>query len=120
MEATNAQMQTFANERIRPFAEQFQLVLIRADQHKAAIDDVYDRADGGALWSDARTDGPPHLLKAGTGASPDDVLNFNSFITALLDVINGTGENDATKAGYVNTLRAGWAVLEDAVVRVQS
>jgi hypothetical protein len=113
MEATDIQMQTFANERVRPFAEHFRAVLIEARDHKSSIDDVYDRADGGALWNDSRTDGPPHLLKAGTGASPDDVLNFNTFITALTDIIDGVG-TDATNAA---SLRSSWAVLVDACVR---
>lgn len=112
-EATNAQMQRYADERIRPFAEHFRAVLAEAADHQAAIDDAYARAAGTDRWTDARTDGPPHLLKAGNSASPDDVLNFNSFVAALLDVIAGNG-SDATNAA---TLRANWAVLQDACVR---
>lgn len=116
-EATNQQMQAYADQRVRVFAEQFRAVYIGAIDHKSSIDDVYARAIGSNVWNDARTDGPPHLLKSGNSSSPDDMLVFNSFITALVNVIQGSGENDATKAGYVNDLRSNWAVLVDACVR---
>jgi hypothetical protein len=117
--ATDVQMQTFANERIRPFAEQFRNILAAARDNKSVIDDIYARAteNPGTQWNDARTDGPPHLLKSGydntTPANPDDMLNFNSFIAALCDIIDGVG-TDATNAA---TLRTNWAVLVDACVR---
>lgn len=106
-------MQQFANERVRPFAEQFRAVLVAARDHKSAIDDIYARATGSSRWDDARDDGPPHLLQSGNSANPDDMLNFNAFISALCDIIDGVG-TDATNAA---TLRANWAVLVDACVR---
>lgn len=115
--ATNAQMQRFADERVRPFAEQFRGVLAAAADHKSAIDDVYARAVSNDRWTDGRTDGPPKLLMSGNSASPDDMLVFNTFVANLLNALNATGENDATKAGYVNEMRAQWAVLVDACVR---
>lgn len=117
--ATDQQMQVFANERIRPFAEQFRAILMAARDHKSAIDDPYARAtqNPGTRWNDGRTDGPPHLLQSGydgtNAANPDDVLNFNAFLAALTDIIDGVG-SDATNA---STLRANWAVLVDACVR---
>lgn len=116
-EATNAQMQAYCDQRLRPFAEAFRAVYIAALDHKAANDDVYARAIGASRWDDARTDGPPHLLASGGNASPDDIEVFNSFITALIAVVQGSGESDAVKAGYVNTLRSEWTVLQDACVR---
>lgn len=112
-EATNAQMQQFANERVRVFAEQFRAVLNAARDHKSAIDDIYARAVGNSRWNDARTDGPPHLLQSGNSANPDDMLNFNTFVSALTDIIDGVG-TDATNAA---NLRTNWAVLVDACVR---
>lgn len=117
--ATDAQMQQFANERIRTFAESFRAVLIAARDHKSAIDDVFARAvqNPGTRWNDNRTDGPPHLLQSGfdntTAADPDDMLNFNACVSALIDIIDGVG-TDATNAAM---LRSTWAVLVDACVR---
>jgi hypothetical protein len=117
--ATNAQMQTFADDRLRPFAELFRNVLVSAREHKAAIDDVYARAtqNPGTQWADNRVDGVPHLLKSGFAntvpANPDDMTNFNSFVTALTSIIDGQG-TDATNAA---ALRSAWAVLNTACVR---
>jgi hypothetical protein len=112
-EATNIQVQKYCDERIRVFAEQFRAVIAAGRDHKSAIDDIYARAAGSNAWADARTDGPPHLLKCGNASNPDDVLNFNSFVAALLDIFDGVG-TDATNAA---TLRANWNVLVDACVR---
>jgi hypothetical protein len=112
-EATDIQMQKFSDERVRVFAEQFRAVVAAARDHKGSIDDVYARATGVDRWDDGRPDGPPHLLQSGNSANPDDMLNFNSFISALTDILDGVG-TDATNAA---TLRANWAVLVDACVR---
>jgi hypothetical protein len=112
-EATNIQVQQFCDLRIRRFAERFRGIITDARDHKSAIDDVYARAAGVNAWADARTDGPPHLLKCGNSSNPDDVLNFNSFVSALTDIIDGVG-TDATNAA---NLRANWAVLVDACVQ---
>ena len=111
--ATDQQMQQFANERVRPRAEQFRDLLASCRDDRDAIDDIYARAVSNSRWNDSRSDGPPHLLQSGNSASPDDMLNFNSFIGALLDIIDGVG-TDATNAA---TLRDNWAVLVDACVR---
>ena len=111
--ATDPQMQTFANERVRVFAEAFRAVLVAARDHKSAIDSVYERGVSNSRWTDARTDGPPKLLISGNSANPDDMLNFNTFIASLTDIIDGVG-TDATNAA---SLRSTWAVLVDACVR---
>lgn len=99
--ATNQQVQQFVNERVRPFAEQFRALLIAAQDHKAAIDDVYAAcAQGTPTWADNRTDGPPHLL------APSDVLSFNSFITAFIAF-----------AGNQSVQTGEWAVQVKACVR---
>lgn len=103
-EATDVQMQNYADSRIRVFAEQARGLYLAAKDHKAAIDDAYARASGSNAWADNRTDGPPHLLQAGNSANPDDVLNFNSFISALITFY----ETDQASA---------WAVLQRACVR---
>ncbi len=111
--ATSAQMQTYADGRIRVRAAQFQALINGFRDDKALIDDVYARAAGITAWADARTDGPPRLLQAGNSANPDDFLNFNAFISALLSIIDGQG-TDATNAA---TIRANWPVLNHACVK---
>ncbi len=111
--ANNAQMQAFADQRVRTFAEQFRALLAAARDHKSAIDDVYARGVSNDRWTDGRPDGPLKLLISGNSASPDDMLNFNSFIAAFIDIIDGVG-TDATNAA---TLRSNWQVLVDACVR---
>lgn len=95
-QANDAQMQQYANERVRVRAEQLRAVLLAMKDDKAAIDDIYDRAANGAAWNDSRTDGPPSLL------SSSDMLTYNSYITALIPNIE-----DA----------ANWAVILSACVR---
>lgn len=114
-EATDQQMQAFADTRIRPFAERLELLIINAREHKAAIDDEYARAVGTSRWNDARTDGPPHLLQSGNSANPDDFTNFNSLITALLTVVDGT--DPGADAANAAAIRSALPVLNRAVVR---
>ena len=113
--ATDQQMQTYCDERLRPFAESARSLYLAARDHKAAIDDVYARATSASQWADARTDGPPHLLAAGDAANPNDVTNFNSFITALAAIIDGT--NTGADAANAAALRSAWATLQRACVR---
>lgn len=84
MAATDQQVQTFVNERFRPFAELARNLYLLSTDHIAVIGDVYDNVNAGSpTWTDNRTDGPPHLL------TPADVLawntfmvNFNTFVAA--------------------------------------
>lgn len=117
--ATNVQMQTFANERVRPRAEQFRNLRIACLDDVGAIDDIYARAveNPGTQWNDNRSDGPPHLLKSGydntTPANPDDILNFNSFIQLFEKFMAGS----FVSVEEANSAAAQWAVLQDACVR---
>lgn len=112
--ATDPQMQKYADDRIRTFARALYVLIDAARQHKAAIDDCYARATSAQQWADARGDGPPHLLAAGNAANPNDFTNFNSLITALIGIIDNTG-GDAANAAAV---RAAWPVLLRAIVEV--
>lgn len=111
-EATDAQMQAYADLRVRPRAEQFRDLRARCLDDKALIDDIYARAVGVNRWSDNRSD-PPHLLQSGNSASPDDMLNYNSFIGLFEKFMAGTFA-DVTEA---NSAAALWAVLDRACVR---
>lgn len=122
-EATNVQMQKFSDQRVRPFAEQWELLIARARSHKAAIDDIYSRAVGTNAWNDGRTDGPPHLMQSGNSQSPDDMLVFNSMISGLIQLVddvdgNGDAANDAARLATYNQIRGQLANLSRAVVSV--
>lgn len=106
MAATDVQMQTFADARIRQRAEAFRKLVAQCRDDKAAIDDVYDRAANGAAWNDARTDGPPNLLAS------SDVLVFNSFVSLFLKCIDGT----ATLQDVAD-MNSNYPVFQSACVR---
>lgn len=92
-EATNVQMQTYADQRIRPRAEQLRALFNSCADDKLANDDVYARANGTNQWADARADGPPHLLAAGNAANPNDVTNYNALLDLLAKFKAGTFAN---------------------------
>lgn len=112
-EATNEQMQAYANERVRKRAEALRALRTGFLDDKSAIDDVYARAAGANRWTDARTDGPPHLLLAGNSASPDDILNYNAFISLFEKFLTGT----FATVNEANSAAAQWTVLQRACVR---
>ena len=104
--ATDQQMQQYANERIRVRAEQARAFIAALRDDSAAIADVYARANAGAAWNDARTDGPPKLLASA------DVLVFNTVTLALLKCLDGTASSQD-----VTDLNANWPVFQAACVR---
>lgn len=81
MAATDAQMQAYADQRIRVRAEQFRALINACRDDKAAIDAIYDRAANGAAWTDSRTD-PPKILGS------QDALVFNAFISDFLAAVD--------------------------------
>lgn len=111
--ATDQQMQRYADERIRPRAEQFRNLRAACLDDQAAIDDVYARATSNSRWNDNRPDGPPHLLQSGNSANPDDALNYNAFLALFEKFMAGTFAN----LSEANSAAANWAVLQDACVR---
>lgn len=122
-EATNQQMQNFCDQRIRPFAEAWELLIAQARSHKAAIDDIYSRAVGTNAWNDGRSDGPPHLMQAGNSQSPDDVLAFNSLVTGILaladgEALDGSSPDATEKAAVYDAVKGNLATLSRAVVNV--
>lgn len=115
-EATDIQMQNFADQRVRRRAEQFRDLRIACDDDRSSIDDIYARGAGVNRWEDSRDDGPPHLLQSGDSANPDDMLNFNTFIHLFEKFMSGTFES----LGEANSAVNNWAVLRDACVRSPS
>lgn len=110
--ATDIQMQTYADTRIRPRAEAFRLLVAQCTDDKNNINDKYARATSNSAWADSRTDGPPHLLQAGNSASPDDLLNYNALLATFLALINGTATTQ-----NVTDFPAQYAVFQRACVR---
>ena len=104
--ATNQQVQTFVNERIRPRAEQFRALVALCADDKIAIEDIYAAAVAPTDWTDQRTDGPPHLL------SLNDTLTYNSIITLFAKFKAGT----ATAQDSID-FAANWPVFQRACVR---
>ncbi len=112
-EATNAQMQAYADQRVRVRAEQLRDLFNACADDKESIDDVYARASGSNAWADARTDGPPHLLQAGNSANPDDMLNFNALLALMAKLQTGTFASQGEANGFAAQL----TVLLRACVR---
>jgi hypothetical protein len=105
-QATDQQMQAFADTRVRQRAEQFRTAVNALRDDKTAIESVYDRAANGAAWNDARIDGPPKLLTSA------DMLTFNTVATLLLKAIDGTATSQD-----ITSLAANWPVFQAACVR---
>ncbi len=109
-EATNAQMQNYTDQRLRPRSEQLRAVVNSIADDKAAIDDVYARAAGANPWADARTD-PPRLL------NQQDVLVYNAVISNLISILSTASLTDQQKIDAVTGLKSNWAVFQSACVR---
>lgn len=96
MAASNSQVQTFVNDRMRPHCEDVRDTVLRLDDDIAHMDDVYANLTNSPNWTDQRLDSPPILL------SPNDVLAFNSFIHDIRDAIKN---------------HSAWPVIQKACVR---
>ena len=82
--ATDQQVQSFVDQRVRPRAEQSRNLATLMLEDIASIDDIYNALNVQTpTWSDNRTDGPPHL------AAPADVLAFNAFLHDVSAFITG-------------------------------
>src|SRR5690348_1550138 len=85
--ATDQQVQTYVDQRVRPRCEQIRSLLLAMQADKQAIDDVFAAlTQSSPTWVDNRTDGPPHLL------APSDVLAWNTFITDAIAAFNGDAQ----------------------------
>jgi hypothetical protein len=101
MAASDAQVQQFVNERVRPWSEQCRALYLAAKDHKAAIDDTYAAlAQPSPTWSDDRSDAPPHLM------TPADVLAWNAFVTAFVAFVEGDANYAKIQQACVQPVRA--------------
>lgn len=82
--ATDVQVQAYADKRVRKHAQLATQLLAALQDDIASIDDVYNALNvQSPTWADNRTDGPPHLL------TPSDVLAFNTFMHDIVTALSG-------------------------------
>ena len=111
-EATDAQVQAWANDRTRRRAEAVRNLAAVLTDDNGGIGSVYERLTGSGNWTDDRTDGPPNLL---TGA---DILAFNTLSVELAKILNGDSfADDAARAASVVAIQGQLPTVAKAVVR---
>ena len=108
--ATNQQVQTFVNERMRPYCEMSRALKLATDDDIGAIGDVYANLTNSPDWADGRTDGPPSLL------APSDVLAWNTYMFHFQRLINGCA-SDAERIESANGVKNNWTIILKACVR---
>jgi hypothetical protein len=91
MAANQAQCQNFSDGRIRPRCAALLLLIEQMQNDKNNITDVFAAWQAGNIWTDTRQD-PPHI------ATNNDCLSYNTVITNLLAILNGTTITDANVA----------------------
>jgi hypothetical protein len=102
MAATNAQVQNYVNERVRPHAELARALALAYDDDIAAIDDVYAAlTQATPTWTDARADSPPHLL------TPSDVLAINTFMNEIRNAIKNNAQYAIVLKACVRAVNVG-------------
>lgn len=108
MAATNQQVQTFSDFRVRPRCATIALLVQQMQNDMANIGDVYANVSGASTWVDGRSDGVPHL------ATPGDIVNWNGFVTRLLQVITGSiGTDSATALSLVQGIQGQWPIIQE-------
>jgi hypothetical protein len=111
-EATNQQVQQWADQRTRVRAEQIRALLLAMESDNSTIGDVYENLTTSPNWTDGRTDGPPHLLE------PTDLLAVNTVCQQLAKILRGGPfANDAERISAVNDVGNQLAIVLEACVR---
>lgn len=109
---SDIQVQTAADSQYRPASEAFRAFYLAAKARKAQRDDISNYLNGaGSGWTDARTDGVPHLLTA------NNMLALIAFDDSIISIVEGTLANDTAKASACNIVASGMNILLDACVR---
>ena len=86
--ASNQQVQVYSDTTVRPLCEQIRALYLNCKTAKAALNDVYANLTNSPTWTDGRSDNPPHL------ATPNDMLAWNAFVSALITMIEGSEASD--------------------------
>ncbi len=85
MTVTNAQVQHFVDERVRPHCEAARGLVRFMESDEAVIEDIYNYLNGANDYADTRTD-VPHQ------ATGNNVLAFNSFAYDVLAYMKAHGQ----------------------------
>lgn len=90
--ATDLQVQTYVNERVRPRAEQIRALILAMRDDRAAFADIFEAlTQSTPTWTDDRDTVPHRLL--GT-----DVLAWNTFLFGVLACVDGGSASDMQQA----------------------
>lgn len=109
---SDIQVQKAADEQYRPASEAFRAFYLAAKARKAQRDDISIYLNGaGSGWTDARTDGVPHLLVA------NDMLALIAFDDSLISIVEGTLADNAAKASAANIVASGMNIILKSCVR---
>lgn len=112
MAATNAQVQNWSDQRVRPFCEELRKLLLMAEDMNASIGEVYENLTNSPTWTDGRQDAPPDLL------APSDLLAINTICVRLAQVLRGQGlADDAAKGDAVDDISGQLSIVLKACVR---
>ncbi len=85
--ATDAQVQTFSDQQVRPMCEELRSVQISLTAILGQMDDVYQACvQATPTWHDSRQDGPPHL------ALVTDIPAMHDLFTRVLAAITGDAQ----------------------------
>lgn len=112
--ASNAQVQAFVDNNVRPRCEQIRALLIAMETDQTLMGDIYENVnDAGSTWVDKHSGNPPHLL------TRTDVLAWNTFLANLIAVIRGTiADGEKTDKGdAVDNVSAQLPIMMKGCVR---
>lgn len=82
-EASDAQVQTYVDQRMRVRAEQIRNLKAAIEDDIATIDDVYAHCVGSATWTDTRQDVPSAMTCS-------DILSINTSYVAIINALEDT------------------------------
>lgn len=104
--ATPAQIQNFADTRVRVHAEAARALAQEFLDDINVISDVYTALTGTgtntSTWTDTRSDNPPHLLQQ------SDILSFNTFIHDISNAITAHPQYPIILAACVRPISQGF------------
>jgi hypothetical protein len=99
MAASDVQVQTFVDSRIRPRCEQIRALLLAINDDIASIGDVYAAlTQQNPTWTDQRKDGVPHLMVS------SDVLAVNAILHDLQTAIQNNSQLPIVLLGCVRSV----------------
>jgi hypothetical protein len=101
MAASNAQVQPYSDQVVRPMAEKIRALKVAMEDLLSSIDDVYANLTDSPDWTDGRTDSPPHLLTS------SDILGIHAFVSDVRLEMNGHGQLPIVLKACVRPIEVG-------------